>query len=71
MFPGRWMPAAVGIMDEPFTEENRMLNSTMKMVRNRVVEHYKDLIDFLYTPSGKDILNERNMATIRKLMSGK
>ena len=71
MFPGRWLPAAVGIMDEPFTEENRMLNSTMKMVRNRVVEHYKDLIDFLYTPSGKDILNERNMATIRKLMSGK
>ncbi len=71
MFPGRWLPAAVGLMDEPFTEENRMLNSTMKMVRNRVVEHYKDLIDFLYTPSGKDILNERNMATIRKLMSGK
>ncbi len=71
MFPGRWLPAAVGIMKEPFTEENRMLNSTMKMVRNRVVEHYKDLIDFLYTASGKDILNDRNMAAIRELMSGK
>ncbi len=68
MFPGRWLPAAVGIMDEPFTEENRMLNSTMKMVRNRVVEHYKALIDYLYTAPGKNILNERNMQSIRKLM---
>ena len=68
MFPGRWLPAAVGIMDEPLTEENRMLNSTMKMVRNRVVEHYKDLIEYLYTAPGKNILNERNMQAVRKLM---
>jgi long-chain acyl-CoA synthetase len=71
MFPARWLPTAVGIMDEPFTEENRMLNSTMKMVRNRVVEHYKDLIDYLYTPSGKNILNERNMKVIQKLFANK
>ena len=70
MFPGRWLPAAVGIMDEPFSEENRMLNSTMKMVRNRVVERYRQLIDFLYTASGKNILNERNMETIRRLIRG-
>ncbi len=68
MFPGRWIPAAVGIMQEPFTEENRMLNSTMKMVRNKVVEHYKELIDYLYTAAGKNILNERNMEVMRKLM---
>ncbi len=67
-FPGRWIPAAVGIMNEPFSEENRMLNSTMKMVRNRVVEHYKQQIDYLYTASGKNILNEKNMATIQALM---
>ena len=69
MFPGRWLPAAVGIMDEPFTEENRMLNSTMKMVRNRVVEHYRDLIDYLYSAPGKNMLNERNMEAIQKLMN--
>jgi long-chain acyl-CoA synthetase len=68
MFPGRWIPAAVGIMDEPFSEENHMLNSTMKMVRNRVVEHYKTLIDYLYTAPGKNMLNERNMEIIQKLM---
>jgi len=69
MFPGRWLPAAVGIMDEPFTEENRMLNSTMKMVRNRVVEYYRDLIDYLYSAPGKNMLNERNMEAIQKLMN--
>ncbi len=68
MFPGRWLPAAVGIMGEPFTEENRMLNSTMKMVRNRVVEHYKELIDYLYSASGKDILNDKNMKIIQKMI---
>jgi len=68
MFPGRWLPAAVGIMEEPFTEENHMLNSTMKMVRNRVVEHYKELIDYLYSASGKDILNEKNMEIIQKMI---
>jgi long-chain acyl-CoA synthetase len=71
MFPGRWIPAAVGIMQEPFTEENRMLNSTMKMVRNRVVERYKDLIDYLYTAPGKNVLNERNMETIQKLLKNR
>ncbi|VAW29819.1 Long-chain-fatty-acid--CoA ligase [hydrothermal vent metagenome] len=68
MFPGRWLPAAVGIMEEPFTEENHMLNSTMKMVRNRVVEHYKELIDYLYSASGKDILNDKNMKVIQKMI---
>jgi len=71
MFPGRWLPTAVGIMDEPFSEENRMLNSTMKMVRKRVIEHYRSLIDYLYSASGKNILNERNMETIRQLMREK
>ncbi len=70
-FPGRWVPAAVGIMDEPFSEENHMLNSTMKMVRNRVVERYKDRIDYLYTAQGKNVINERNIETIQKLLKNK
>ncbi|MBE0651745.1 MAG: AMP-binding protein [Bacteroidales bacterium] len=68
MFPARWMPAAVGVMEEPLTEENRMLNSTMKMVRKKVVEHYRDLIDYLFTPKGKNIVNDRNLEVIKKLL---
>ncbi len=70
MFPGRWLPAAVGVMDEPLTEDNRMLNSTMKMVRKKVVEHYQGLIDFLFTPKGKNIVNERNLDALKKLLEG-
>lgn len=66
-FPARWLPSAVGIMDEPFTEDNKMLNSTMKMVRNRVVEHYRELIDYLYTPEGKNIHNKKNYQIIKKI----
>ncbi len=66
MFPERWLPSAIGLLGEPFTEQNRMLNSTMKLVRGKVVEAYKDLIDYLYTPEGKNPTNPRN----RKVISG-
>jgi len=64
MFPHRWIPASVGILEEGFTEENKLLNSTMKMVRGKVEERYQDLIEYLYTPEGKIITNERNISAL-------
>ena len=64
MFPERWLPSAIGICDEEFTIANKMMNSTMKIVRGKVEEHYADLIDFCYTPEGKDIHNERNRTAL-------
>lgn len=64
MFPQRWLPAAIGILPEALSEENKMINSTMKMVRNVVVKHYKSLIHFLYTPEGKDINHKMNLQNI-------
>ena len=40
MFPRRWFPAAIGILGEGFTEENRLMNSTLKMVRGKIVERH-------------------------------
>jgi long-chain acyl-CoA synthetase len=57
MFPERWLPSAIGLLGEPFTEQNRMLNSTMKLVRSKVIEVYGDLIEYLYTREGKDPRN--------------
>ncbi len=68
LFPQRWLPAAIGILDEGFTEENQLLNSTMKLVRGKVVERYKPLILYLYTPEAKNIANSRNLEAIKKLM---
>lgn len=58
----RWLPATFILADEPFTEQNRMINSTMKMVRNKVEEHYKERIEYAFTPEGKDIFNKFNIA---------
>ena len=37
-----------------------MMNSTMKIVRGKVEEHYEDLLNYLYTAEGKELHNERN-----------
>ena len=64
MFPERWLPTAIGICDEEFTIANKMMNSTMKIVRGKVEEHYADLLDYLYTAEGKDIKNPRNLEAL-------
>ena len=64
LFPDRWLPAAVVICDESFTIANKMMNSTMKIVRGKVEEHYADRIAYAYTPEGKQLLNEKNIASL-------
>jgi long-chain acyl-CoA synthetase len=69
LIPERWLPAAVALLEDPFTEENGMINSTLKMVRNKVVEHYKDKLDYLYSPDGKNIDNPRNRSALKHILS--
>ncbi|MBR1706453.1 MAG: AMP-binding protein [Bacteroidales bacterium] len=64
LFPERWLPSAIGICDEEFTIANKMMNSTSKIVRGKVEEHYASLIDWCYTPEGKSLHNGRNLAAI-------
>jgi long-chain acyl-CoA synthetase len=64
LFPERWLPGALIICDEPFTIANQMLNSTMKMVRRKVEEHYADRIEYAYTAEGKQLLNEKNINSL-------
>lgn len=67
LFPERWLPSAVAVLGEAFTEQNRMVNSTLKMVRGKITEFYRYRIDYLYTPEGKDILNHQNRMIIKRL----
>ena len=64
MFPERWLPTSVVICDEAFTLQNKMVNSTAKIVRGKVEEHYADRIAYAYTAEGKLLLNEKNIASI-------
>ena len=63
-FPDNWLPKALAILPEAFTEQNHMVNSTMKIVRGKVEQHYQDRIDYAYTPEGKELFNEMNMQAI-------
>ena len=64
MFPERWLPSTFAVLKEPFTEQNQMINSTMKMVRGKIEKFYADRIDFLYSAEGKQIFNEKNLDAI-------
>jgi long-chain acyl-CoA synthetase len=64
MFPERWLPSAVALIGEPFTEQNGLVNSTMKIMRGKVEERYADRIEVLYASGAKDILNKDNIEAI-------
>jgi len=66
MFPERWLPACMLVLPEAFTEQNHMMNSTLKMVRGKITERFSKEIDFLYTPEAKNIVNPMNMEAMKK-----
>ncbi|MBI9052195.1 MAG: AMP-binding protein [Bacteroidales bacterium] len=65
-FPERWLPASIAVLNESFTEDNKMINSTLKMVRGKIVEYYKDWLDYLFTPESKEIDNPKNIESLTK-----
>lgn len=64
LFPEAWLPRALAVLPEQFTEQNHLVNSTMKVVRGKVEEYFQDRIDYAYTEEGKQLLNEKNMASL-------
>ncbi|MBE6322226.1 MAG: long-chain fatty acid--CoA ligase [Bacteroidales bacterium] len=62
IFPEQWLPRALAVLDEQWTEQNHLVNSTMKVVRGKVEKHFADRIEYAYTPEGKDLYNEKNLA---------
>jgi long-chain acyl-CoA synthetase len=66
-FPERWIPSAIAILGEAFTEENKFMNSTLKMVRGKITDYYQPRIDYLFTQDGKNICNHQNLTIINRL----
>lgn len=67
-FPKKWHPSTFMIIEEPFSEANHMINSTMKMVRYKIIEAYKDKIEYMYTTEGMRYKNEVNKSVIEKII---
>jgi len=65
MFPERWLPSTFAVLPEPFTEQNQMINSTMKMVRGKIEKFYANRINFLFSAEGKQIFNEKNLDSLK------
>lgn len=68
LFPSRWLPSAIAILDEPFSSDNGTINSLGKLVRGKVVERHRNIIDYLYTPEARSIVNERNLSALKKIL---
>ena len=65
MFPERWLPSCFAVLKEPFTEQNHMINSTMKMVRGKIEKAYTERIKSLYTAEGKQLMNAENLDALK------
>ena len=58
---------AVAIVDEAFTEQNGLVNSTMKVVRSRVEEHFRDRLECaLHSRKGNVPTAHRYLAPLKK-----
>lgn len=63
-FPEKWLPTAIVVCEEPFTEKNGLVNSTGKVVRGKVEKHFEKRIEYAYTPEGKQLTNPQNLAAL-------
>ncbi len=68
-FPRQWIPSVFHIAPEPFSEQNGMVNSTMKIMRFKVIANYKEAIDRMNTVDGKAENQKINIATLEKMIS--
>lgn len=70
-FPIRWLPISFAIIEQGFTEHNKMLNSTLKMVRSRIISKYEQRLNAMYTAEFKNYQNNDNIEAMKSLLKQK
>ena len=68
LFPYRWIPSAFALIEEPFSEQNGLVNSTMKIVKHKVYERYAQEIEMLHTAEGKLPNSKNNLEVLEKML---
>lgn len=66
LFPERWLPSAIVVLPEAFTEQNHLMNSMLKLKRGKIEKKYAYEIEFLNKPEARDILNDLNRQNLNK-----
>ncbi|MFW6275992.1 MAG: AMP-dependent synthetase/ligase [bacterium] len=64
-FPAKWEPSVFRIAEAPFSEKNKMINSTMKMVRHNITETYSDLIKQIYQEGRQSFYSPHNLNILK------
>ena len=63
--PNIWLPSRFAIIEKPFSEADGLVNSTMKLVRYKTAEFYKDRIATLY--ESEEANRKANLEVIKQL----
>jgi long-chain acyl-CoA synthetase len=66
--PAQWRPASFALIPAAFDENNGLINSTMKLVRHKVRDFYKQRIEELYAVSAADPHIPGNRAALREAL---
>ena len=69
LFPYRWIPTAFAVIEEPFSEQNGLVNSTMKIVKHKVYERYAQEVEMLHTAEGKRPDSQNNLEVLERLLT--
>jgi long-chain acyl-CoA synthetase len=62
-----WVPSVFQFVPEAFSDKDGTMNSTMKIVRHRIGEVHRDLLEYSYSREGSKTDNPRNLAALRAL----
>ena len=68
-FPGKWIPSNFQVIKEAFSEDNQLINSTLKMVRHRITERYQDKLDLMYVKKAQEVTLKENIKVLKELVS--
>ncbi len=60
-----WQPMVFEVVPEAFNEKNGTINSMLKLVRHRIVDVHRDLIEYCYTREGSTTENARNVEALK------
>jgi long-chain acyl-CoA synthetase len=68
-FPGKWIPSNFQIISEAFSEDNQMINSTLKMVRHKITQTYQNRLDLMYGSKAQNKALLENIKVLEDMVS--
>jgi len=67
--PSQWRPASFAIIPGVFDESNGLVNSTLKLVRHKVQDHYRSRLGEIYATSSADPHLPGNREALRSVLT--